>query len=139
MNKVILEGRPMKDPELKFTPGNGTAVCTLTLAVNRRFKREGQPEADFIPIIIWNKQAESVANYVTKGKLISVVGRMETRSYDAKDGSKRYVTEVIAEEVNFLEWGNKNEGQATQQNNGIPRDYFGGANYIPDESEDMPF
>ena len=139
MNKVILEGRPTKDPELKFTPGNGTAVCTLTLAVNRRFKREGQPEADFIPIIIWNKQAESVANYVTKGKLISVVGRMETRSYDAKDGSKRYVTEVIAEEVNFLEWGNKNEGQATQQNSGIPGDYFGGADYIPDESEDMPF
>lgn len=139
MNKVILEGRPTKDPELKFTPGNGTAVCTLTLAVNRRFKREGQPEVDFIPIIIWNKQAESVANYVTKGKLISVVGRMETRSYDAKDGSKRYVTEVIAEEVNFLEWGNKNEGQATQQNNGIQGDYFGGADYIQDDSEDMPF
>lgn len=127
MNKVILEGRPTKDPELKFTPGNGTAVCTLTLAVNRRFKREGQPEADFIPIIIWNKQAESVANYVTKGKLISVVGRMETRSYDTKDGSKRYVTEVIAEEVNFLEWGNKNESQASND-------------YMPvDDGEDMPF
>ncbi|MEW8993087.1 single-stranded DNA-binding protein [Clostridium sp.] len=141
MNKVVLIGRLTKDPELKFTPGTGTAVCTFTMAVNRRFKKEGQPDADFIPIVVWGKQAESTANYMSKGKLLSVAGRIETRSYDAKDGSKRYVTEVIAEEVNFLEWGNKNEGQATQQNNGsIPGDYFGGSDYIQDDSDlDMPF
>lgn len=115
-------------------------MCTLTLAVNRRSKREGQPDADFIPIVIWNKQAENTANYVTKGKLISVAGRIETRSYEAKDGGRRYVTEVVADEVSFLEYGNKN-GQETQQNNtSIQGDYFGGADYIPDDSDsDMPF
>ena len=139
MNKVVLIGRMTKEPELKFTPGTGTAVCTFTMAVNRRFKKEGQPEADFIPIVVWGKQAESTANYMSKGKLLSVAGRIETRSYEAKDGGRRYVTEVVADEVSFLEYGNKN-GQETQQSNGIPGDYFGGADYIPDDSDsDMPF
>jgi len=123
-----------KDPELKFTPGTGTAVATFTMAVNRRFKKEGQPEADFVPIVVWGKQAESTANYMSKGKLLSVAGRIETRSYEAKDGGRRYVTEVVADEVSFLEYGNKN-GQTTQQNNGsIPGDYFGEEN-----NSDMPF
>lgn len=138
MNKVVLIGRLTKDPELKFTPGTGTAVTTFTMAVNRRFKKEGQPDADFIPIVVWGKIAESTANYMSKGKLLSVAGRIETRSYEAKDGGRRYVTEVVADEVSFLEFGNKN-GKATQQNNSIPGDYFGGADYIQDDSEDMPF
>lgn len=138
MNKVVLIGRMTKDPELKFTPGTGTAVTTFTMAVNRKFKKEGQPEADFVPIVVWGKQAESTANYMSKGKLLSVAGRIETRSYEAKDGGRRYVTEVVADEVSFLEYDNKN-GQVTQQNNSIPGDYFGGADYIPDESDDMPF
>ncbi|WP_414632768.1 single-stranded DNA-binding protein [Clostridium sp. UBA3887] len=134
MNKVVLIGRMTKDPELKFTPGTGTAVCTFTMAVNRRLKKEGQPDADFIPIVVWGKQAESTANYMSKGKLLSVAGRIETRSYEAKDGGRRYVTEVVADEVSFLEYGNKN-GQTTQQNNGsIPGDYFGEEN-----NSDMPF
>jgi len=116
-----------KDPELKFTPGTGTAVCTFTMAVNRRLKKEGQPEADFIPIVVWGKQAESTANYMSKGKLLSVAGRIETRSYEAKDGGRRYVTEVVADEVSFLEYGNKNESQASND-------------YTPvDDGEDMPF
>jgi len=140
VNKVVLIGRLTKDPELKFTPGTGTAVCTFTMAVNRRFKKEGQPDADFIPVVVWGKQAESTANYMSKGKLLSVAGRIETRSYEAKDGGRRYVTEVVADEVSFLEYGNKN-GQATQQDNGsIPGDYFSGADYIQDDSDsDMPF
>lgn len=104
MNKVVLIGRLTKDPELKFTPGNGTAVATFTLAVDRRFSKDGQREADFIPIVVWGKQAESTANYMSKGKLMGVSGRIQTRSYEAKDGTRRYVTEVIAEEVKFLEW-----------------------------------
>lgn len=104
MNKVVLIGRLTKDPELRFTPGTGTAVASFTLAVDRRYKKEGQQEADFIPIVVWGKQAESTANYVTKGKLVGVSGRIQTRSYDAKDGNKRYVTEVVADEVQFLEW-----------------------------------
>ena len=101
MNKVVLIGRLARDPELKFT-NNGTAVATFTLAVERRFKKEGQQNADFIPIVVWGKIAESTANYMNKGSMIAIAGRVETRSYEAKDGSKRYVTEVVADEVKFL-------------------------------------
>ena len=107
MNKSILIGRTVKDPELKYLPGKGTAVTSLTLAVDRNFKKEGQPDADFIPVVIFGKQAESTAKYVDKGKKIAISGRIQTRSYDAKDGSKRYVTEIIADEVEFLEWAEK--------------------------------
>lgn len=100
MNKIVLIGRLVKDPELKFTPGNGTAVCTFTLAVDRRKKDDG---ADFIPIVVWGKQAENTANYTVKGSLVSIAGRIQTRSYDAKDGTKRHITEVVAEEVQFLD------------------------------------
>lgn len=104
MNKVTLIGRLTKDPELKFTPGNGTAVTTFTLAVDRRFSKDGNKEADFIPVVVWGKQAEATANYMSKGKLMGVAGRIQTRSYEAKDGTKRYITEVVSEEVQFLEW-----------------------------------
>lgn len=135
MNKVVLIGRLVRDPNLKFTPGTGTAVTTFTLAVNKRYKKEGQPEADFIPVVVWGKQAESTANYMSKGKQLSVSGRIETRSYDGKDGTKKYVTEVVADEVHFLEWGNKNE---EQQSGTVPDDYFGGATPA-DDGEDIPF
>lgn len=129
MNKVILMGRTTADPQLRFTPGNGTAVASFTLAVDRRYKKEGQQEADFIPIVVWGKQAESTANYVSKGKLVGVSGRIQTRSYDAKDGSKRYVTEVVADEVQFLEWS----GQ--QANTPTPPDDL----VTPVDDGDIPF
>jgi single-strand DNA-binding protein len=124
MNKVVLIGRLTKDPELKFTPGNGTAVATLTLAVDRRFKKEGEQSADFVPIVIWGKQAEATANYMSKGRLMGVSGRIQTRSYDAKDGTKRYVTEVVAEEVQFLDKANSGQGSQnnTSANTGINYD-----------------
>jgi single-strand DNA-binding protein len=104
MNKTVLIGRLTKDPELKFTPGNGTAVATFTLAVDRRaLDKNKEKQADYIPIVVWGKQAESTANYTVKGSLVSVAGRIQIRSYDAKDGTKRYVTEVVAEEVQFLD------------------------------------
>ena len=98
----MLIGRLTKAVELKFTPGNGTAVCSGTLAVDRRAK-DGQREADFIPIVVWGKTAENTANFTHKGSLIAVSGKIQVRSYDAKDGTKRYVTEVVAEEVQFLD------------------------------------
>jgi len=108
LNKVVLIGRLTKDVELKFAQGTGTAVATFTMAVNRRFKKEGQPEADFIPIVVFGKTAEATANYTAKGKLISVSGHIQTRTYEAKDnGGKRYVTEVLADEVEFIEWASK--------------------------------
>lgn len=154
MNRVVLIGRLTKDPELRFTPGNGTAVTTFTLAVDRRFSKtkDGQREADFIPIVVWGKQAESTANYMSKGKLIGVSGRIQTGSYEAKDGTRRYTTEVVADEVQFLEWGDKSQGssdgmKSSQSNNfGNTQDVnkgFNKANYgddiIPVDDGDIPF
>ena len=103
MNKVVLLGRLTRDPEVRYTQNNNTMVCSFSLAVNRRFKQEGQPDADFINIVAWNKTAEFVAKYFTKGQQVAVVGRIQTRSYDDKDGRKVYVTEVVAEEVHFAD------------------------------------
>ena len=119
MNKAILVGRLTKNPELKFGQGAGVAVCNFTIAVNRRFKKEGQPEADFIPIVCFGKGAEATANYMTKGSLVSVAGYIQTRNYEAKDGTRRYVTEVVADEVNFLEKKGKSSTTNTHDETGI--------------------
>lgn len=102
MNKVILVGRLCRDPDLKNTT-TGKAVATFNLAVDRRFKnKDGQKEADFVPIVVWGKQAEFAGQYLSKGSQISVSGRLQVRSYDAQDGQRRYVTEVVADEINFI-------------------------------------
>lgn len=112
MNKVILIGRLTRDPELKFTAGSGIAVTTFTLAVDRNFKnKEGQKESDFISIVAWNKLAEIVANNLTKGRLIALSGRLQTRSYIDNNEQKRYVTEVIAEEMQFLDKKDDKKGE----------------------------
>jgi single-strand DNA-binding protein len=117
MNKVVLIGRLTKDPELRFAPGTGNAVATITLAVDRRMpNKDGQREADFIPVVIWGKQAEATANYMGKGRLMGVSGRIQTRSYEAKDGTRRYVTEVVAEEVQFLDRGDRPNSGAGMNN-----------------------
>jgi single-strand DNA-binding protein len=102
MNKVILAGRLTKDPELRYTTNN-TPVCSFTLAVDRRFKQENGPQADFIPIIAWQKTGEFCSKYFSKGRKIIVAGRIETRTWDDNEGKKHYVTEVIAEEVDFAD------------------------------------
>lgn len=103
LNRVILIGRLTKDPELRYTPG-GVAVASFTLAVDRSFtNQQGEREADFIPIVVWRKQAENCANYIGKGSLVAVDGRVQVRTYDAKDGQRRWVTEIIAENVRFLD------------------------------------
>jgi single-strand DNA-binding protein len=102
VNNVILIGRLTKDSELRYST-SGVAVCNFTLAVDRDYKnKNGEREADFIPVVVYRQLAELCANYLSKGKQCAVNGRMQTRSYDAKDGSKRYVTEVIADSVKFL-------------------------------------
>lgn len=109
MNKVILVGRLTRDPDIKNTT-SGKSVASFTLAVDRRFKnKDGQKEADFVPIVVWGKQAEFVGKYMSKGSQCSLSGRLQVRSYDAQDGTKRYVTEVIADEVNLL--GSKKDNQ----------------------------
>jgi len=117
MNNVVLIGRLTRDPELKYLPNTGTPVATFTLAVDRELSREkklemeskGQPTADFINIIVWGKQAENCANYLKKGRLVAVSGRIQSRSYEGKDGTKRYITEVVASRVEFLEWTEKTD------------------------------
>lgn len=102
MNKVILIGRLTRDPELRQTP-TGAANCQFSIAVNRNFRnKDGVVEADFFNIVVWNKPAENIARYCSKGTQVCVEGRLQNRSYDAQDGTKRYVTEVIASNVEFL-------------------------------------
>ncbi len=102
MNKVILVGNVTKDLELKTTT-NGIATCTFSIAVNRKFKNaQGVQEADYINIVTWRQTAELCAKYLAKGRKVGVVGSIQTRSYTAKDGGKRYVTEVVADDVEFL-------------------------------------
>ena len=102
MNKVFLIGRLTRDPELRYT-GNNTPVATFSLAVNRPFSNQaGEREADFINIVVWRKQAENVKNYLTQGSQAAIEGRIQVRSYDDQSGQKRYVTEVIADNVEFL-------------------------------------
>lgn len=114
MNRVVLVGRLTKDPELRYTP-NGVAVATFTLAVNRTFTNaQGEREADFINIVVWKKAAENAANYLKKGSLAGVDGRVATRNYEGSDGKRVYVTEVVADSVQFLEPRNSgnNGGQS---------------------------
>ena len=102
LNKVILIGRLTRDPELRFTPANGIAVTNFTIAVDRPFtNQKGEREADFIRIVVWRKLAEICANNLSKGRLVAVDGRLQIRSYEAQDGQRRYMTEVVANEVKF--------------------------------------
>lgn len=107
LNRIILIGRLTRDPELRYTP-NGKAVANFTLAVDRnRGGAGGERETDFIDIVVWDKQAEVVAQYLNKGRLVVVEGRLQIRSYDAQDGTRRKVAEVVAQSVRFLDKGNK--------------------------------
>jgi single-strand DNA-binding protein len=140
-NRAVLVGRLTKDPELRFTP-NGIAVTTFTLAVNRPFKNvNGEQEADFINIVVWKKAAENVANYTSKGSLVAIDGRIQTRSYENKDGQRVYVTEVVAESVQFL--GTKKR-EAQQQNSqqrytSDPGTPFQGGQPVDISDDDLPF
>lgn len=108
MNKVILMGRLTREPDIRYTQSTNTMVTSFTLAVNRRFVRQGEErQADFINIVAWNKTAEFVSKYFKKGQQVGVIGRIQTRNYDDEQGIKHYVTEVIAEEVYFA--GDKKE------------------------------
>lgn len=103
MNRTIIVGRLTRDPDLRYTP-NGVAVANFTVAVNRPFKsKEGEQEADFINCVAWRKQAENLVNYMKKGSQIGVDGRLQSRSYEGQDGKKVFVTEILAESIQFLE------------------------------------
>lgn len=102
INRVVLVGRLTRDPELRKTQ-NGTSVCSFTMAVNRRMQTQGQPDADFISCVAWNKLADLMTQYLHKGSLIGLEGRIQTRNYDNQQGQRVYVTEVVADNIQFLE------------------------------------
>lgn len=133
MNKAILIGRLVKDPELRYTT-SGIAVANFNLAVNRRFAKEGEQQADFIQCVVWNKVAENVAKYLSKGSQVAVEGRIQTSSYDDKDGVKRYKTEVVAENVEFLNTKKKEETNEAME---AAEDVFQGE--ITNMDEEIPF
>lgn len=149
MNNVSLIGRLTKDPELRYTP-SGVAVARFTLAVNRTFKKEGEQQADFINIVTWRKTAENTANFLRKGSLAGVGGRIQTGSYDGQDGKKVFTVEVVAENVQFLEPksanntpnGNGNTNGYQQQQNAPQSNYGGQEPFNPSgtiDDSDLPF
>ena len=140
MNKAILVGRLTKDPELKTT-GSGVSVCSFTIAVNRRFKNaEGNYDADFINCVAWRQQAEFLSRYFTKGRMVGICGSIQTRNYE-RDGQRVYVTEVVADEINFVESKSQGEGapSANPVNTSTPS--FGADDgFIPmPADDDLPF
>ena len=112
MNKVFLIGRLSRDPELRHT-GTGTAVCQINVAISRPVAQGAEPQTDFINVVVWNKQAENVARYLSKGRQIAIEGRIQTRNYDNNEGKRTYVTEVIASNVEFLGSANDNRSNNT--------------------------
>ena len=143
LNNVVLIGRLTRDPELRYIPNSGTPVATFSLAVDKQLSREkrqefeskGQPTADFINIVVWGRPAENCANYLSKGLLAAVQGRIQTRSYDGNDGVRRYVTEVVANNVEFLEWKDDNRRNFNSPDNDFP----GIDGFEPIDDENIPF
>ncbi|MFJ7663723.1 single-stranded DNA-binding protein [Lysinibacillus sp. NPDC097162] len=130
LNRVILVGRLTKDPELRYTP-NGIASCRFTVAVNRTFKgQNGEPEADFISCVAWRKQAENLANFMKKGNLIGLEGRIQTGSYEGQDGKRVYTTDVVADSIQFLEPRNST-GSSQSTPNYQSSTNTGGTNQTP--------
>lgn len=131
MNKVVLIGRLTKDPELRYTASNIPAA-SFTLAVNRPFQNQsGVREADFINIVIWRKQAETAKKYLSKGSLVAIEGRIQTRNYDGADGKKVYVTEVVADNFEFLETkGQRSANTDVEFNQDVPTADVGDEPYI---------
>lgn len=143
INSVVLVGRLTKDVELRYTP-SAVAVSTFTLAVNRQFtNQQGEREADFPPIVAWRQLAELAANYLRKGSQCAVSGRLQTRSYENKEGRKVFVTEVVADNIQFLSpSGEKREsgGYSPSGNAADPfHDPFAGSTHIDISDDDLPF
>lgn len=129
MNKVILMGRLTRDPETRYTQTTNKLVATFTLAVNRKYVKENEQTADFPNIVAWGKTGEFVSKYFTKGMQVGVIGRINTRDYEDKDNKKRYITEVIAEEVYF----------ADSKKDNITDTFGSSINFFEEDDTDLPF
>ncbi len=144
MNKVILMGRLTRDPEIRYTQTSNTVVASFSLAVNRRFAKQGEErQADFINIVAWSKLGEFCSKYFKKGQQVGVVGRIQTRTWDDDQGQKHYVTEVVAEEAYFADSKKEAEaGSSSFENtfgNSIPGTTTGGSDFEISSTDDLPF
>ncbi len=136
MNKAILMGRLTADPEMRHTT-TGKSVCTFRLAVNRRFVRQGEEQqADFFPIVAWEKTGEFCNNYFRKGQQVAIVGRIQTRTWDDPEGNKRYITEIVAEEAHFADSKNSSTNDNNNYNTSNMQDTGG---FYPVEDDELPF
>lgn len=142
LNRTILIGRLTRDPELRYT-NSGVAVARFSIAVDRRFKnQQGEREADFINIVVWRGLAENCANYVKKGSLVGIDGRLQTGKYDNQEGRTVYTTDVVADDVRFLDSKGRNESDrelAGVASQGMDSDPFGDGKPIDISDDDLPF
>lgn len=130
MNVVIMIGRLTKDVELRYVPSTGKAVANFSIAVDRTYTtKDGERQADFFNVQVWGKQAENCTNYLDKGRLVGIKGAVQNRSYETQNGEKRYITEIIADNVQFLEFGEKKHSERSFDENG----------YKTLEDEEVPF
>lgn len=143
MNKVILMGRLTRDPEVRYTANNNTLVASFSLAVNRRFSKQGEErQADFINIVAWDRTGEFCSKYFKKGMQVGIIGRIQTRTYDDKDGKRVYVTEVIAEEAYFADSKRENEAMGGNQFGGVDAPFNANStssDFTPVTDDDLPF
>ena len=139
MNVFVGIGRLVSDPDLKYLQ-NGTAVCKFTIAIDRGMSKDKKEEvkskggqvADFIRIVVWNKQAENCANFLVKGRQVGITGRIQSGSYDDKDGKRVFTTDVVAQQVSFLEWGDKADSGSSMSDYDMD-------GFHPIENENIPF
>ena len=141
MNKVILMGRLTRDPEVRYTQTNNTLVASFSLAVNRRFVRQGEErQADFINIVAWSKLGEFCSKYFKKGQQVGVIGRIQTRTWDDDQGQKHYITEVVAEEAYFADSKRDGEANVSFENTFGSMPTGGvGSEFETTSSDDLPF
>ncbi|WP_053217734.1 single-stranded DNA-binding protein [Virgibacillus senegalensis] len=139
LNRVVLVGRLTKDPDLRYTP-NGVAVANFTLAVNRPFSNQsGNREADFINCVVWRRAAENLANFMSKGSLVGVDGRLQTRNFEGQDGKRVFVTEVVADTVQFLETKGSSQGGGQGAPGYQPNQNQSNNNDFSRQNEEDPF
>lgn len=148
MNRVILVGNLTRDPEVKAT-ASGISVCTFSIAVNKRISREaqaaGSKDAEFINIVVWRQLAELCGKYLAKGRKVGIVGSLQTRTYDAQDGTKRYVTEVVADDVEFLSPSGGSEPRSSLPPEAHPANSFDAQpsgyteGVLPVDNDELPF
>lgn len=114
MNSVVLIGRLTRDPEVRYSAGTQMAICRFSVAIDRPPRQNGEKQTDFPNVVVFGKQAENCERFLAKGRLVGIQGRLQTGSYTNKDGATVYTTDVVADRVEFLEWGDRNERQAAR-------------------------